>query len=192
MINESFFNTDGDFEAKSAPVLWFVGLSGSGKSAIADKVYCNLLQKGVRCERLDGDIMRNNITAHLDFSKDSRWKNIQIAGFLANKLSEHGVVVIASFISAFDDQRKWLRDTIGDKFIEIFVNTPIEVCEERDVKGLYKKARKGDVKDFTGISHPFEEPENSDITLNTMDLSIDDSVKIIIDKITQNYFRFKE
>jgi len=164
---------------KLGAVLWFTGLSGSGKSAIADKVYQYLTNRNINCQRLDGDILRKNLTKELDFSKEGREKNIAIAGFVAKMLAQNGIIVLASFISPYQKQRKKLRKDI-DNFIEIYVNAPIEICEKRDVKGLYKKAKNGEIKNFTGINHPYESPQNPEIELKTHKESIKQSFEKVI------------
>ena len=164
---------------KSGTVLWFTGLSGSGKSAIADKVYQYLQNRNITCERLDGDILRKNLTKDLNFSREGRQKNIAIAGFVAKMLAQNGIIVLASFISPYQKQRKELRKKI-DNFIEIFVNAPLKVCEKRDVKNLYKKARKGEIKNFTGIDDPYEPPRKPEIELKTDEESLNQSFNKII------------
>jgi len=169
---------------KQGAVVWFTGLSGSGKSTIADEVYKKLQSKNIPCERLDGDTLRENITANLDFSKEGRERNIEIAGFVAKMLAKHGVIVLASFISPYKKQRKKLRKNI-DNFVEVFVNTPLSVCEERDIKGLYKKARQGEIADFTGVSHPYEEPENPELEVRTAEEDLEKSVEKIMDYLSK-------
>lgn len=147
-------------------VLWFTGLSGAGKTTVADEVLKQLTERGIRCQQLDGDLLRQNLNSHLDFSEEGRKRNIDIAGFVAKMLSDHGVIVIASFISPYQSQRDAMREKVTH-FAEVYVNAPLEVCEERDVKGLYKRARSGEIENFTGISHPYEAPTNPDIELHT-------------------------
>lgn len=149
---------------KQGYVLWFTGLSQSGKSTVADAVYEYLNVEGYKTERLDGDIVRESLTRDLGFSKEDRDENIRRTSFVAKLLSRNGVGVIASFISPYKRHRDDLRVKV-ENFIEIFVDTPLEVCEKRDKKGLYKKARLGKIKNFTGISDPYEEPENPEVTL---------------------------
>ncbi|MEA2056632.1 MAG: adenylyl-sulfate kinase [Patescibacteria group bacterium] len=167
---------------KKGFVLWFTGLSQSGKTTIADKVYKILEERGVKIERLDGDVVRESLTKDLGFTKEDRDKNITRVGFVSKLLSKNGVGVIASFISPYEERRQHLRDTV-ENFIEVYVSTPIEVCEERDGKGLYKKARAGEIKNFTGISDPYEEPENPEILLkphkDPVELSVDKVIKYL-------------
>lgn len=147
-------------------VLWFTGLSGAGKSTIADEVYKLLKVNGNRIERLDGDVVRESLTKGLTFSRRDRDENIRRIGFVSNLLSRNGVGVIASFISPYKHQREELRKSVTG-YIEVFVNTPLEICEKRDVKGLYKKARTGEIKNFTGISDPYDRPSNPHLELFT-------------------------
>jgi sulfate adenylyltransferase len=163
---------------KKGFVLWFTGLSQSGKTTIADKVYKILEERGVKIERLDGDVVRQSLTKDLGFTKEDRDKNITRVGFVAQMLSKNGVGVIASFISPYAEKRQHLRDTV-ENYIEVYVSTPLEVCEERDGKGLYEKARAGEIKNFTGISDPYEEPENPEILLKPHK----DPVELSVDKV---------
>ncbi len=168
-------------------VLWFTGLSGSGKSTVADKVYQYLRDKNIVCERLDGDVLRKNLTKNLDFSKQGREKNIAIAGFVAKMLAQNGIIVLASFISPYQKQREELRKKI-DNFIEIYVNAPLKICEKRDVKGLYKKAKRGEVKNFTGIDNPYESPQKPEIELKTDHESKQESVEKVINYLQKNKY----
>ncbi|MBH41266.1 MAG: adenylyl-sulfate kinase [Candidatus Magasanikbacteria bacterium] len=160
-------------------VLWFTGLSGSGKSTIANAVCTRLQECGYKVERLDGDVLRSGITAHLGFSKEDRIKNIDIAGHAAKLLAKHGVIVVASFISPIKEQREEMKKNI-DNFTEIYVNTPVEVCEKRDPKGRYKKARSGELENFTGVTSIYEEPDNPDILLETENTIIEECVANVL------------
>jgi len=162
-------------------VIWFTGLSGSGKSTLADALYNRLKAQKIKVEQLDGDIVRN-IFPKTGFSKEERNRHVRRVGFLASKLSENGVTVIASFISPYRDSREFVRNQC-QKFVEVHVSTPLEVCEERDVKGLYKKARSGEITQFTGIDDPYEEPLNPEIRIDTSKHGIDESVDIIMKKL---------
>ncbi len=160
----------------SSYTLWFTGLSGAGKTTISQRVAHHLKQQGHRVELLDGDIIRQNLTRDLGFSKADRDENIQRIGFVAHLLCRNGVYVLVAAISPYADARQRVRDLIGKNFIEIYVNSPIEVCEARDVKGLYKKARLGEIKNFTGIDDPYEPPLNPELECRTDKETIDECV----------------
>lgn len=147
-------------------VLWFTGLSGAGKSTLANLAFEELKNNGTKIERLDGDIVRENLTKDLGFSREDRDENIRRIGFVADLLSRNGVIVLASFIAPYKHQRDGLRKDVFN-YREVFVNAPLSVCEGRDVKGLYKKAREGKIPLFTGISDPYDEPLDPDIELRT-------------------------
>ncbi len=160
-------------------VLWFTGLSQSGKSTIADRVYVILKEKDFKVERLDGDIVRESLTKDLGFTKKDRDENIRRITFVSKLLSRNNIGVIASFISPYKQERKNLR--IGtENFIEVFVNTPLEVCEKRDQKGIYAKARKGEIKNFTGISDPYEKPKKPEIELKPAQEGIEECTQKVI------------
>ncbi|NJK28137.1 MAG: adenylyl-sulfate kinase, partial [Coleofasciculaceae cyanobacterium SM2_3_26] len=142
--------------------VWFTGLSGAGKTTICKAVEEKLRDRGHDLEVLDGDIVRQNLTKGLGFSKEDRDENVRRIGFVANLLTRHGVIVLVSAISPYRAVREEVRDRIGS-FIEVFANTPLEVCEARDVKGLYKRTRAGEIKNFTGISDPYEPPLNPEV-----------------------------
>lgn len=161
-------------------VLWLTGLSQSGKSTIADKVFEILKNQNCKVERLDGDVVRESLTKDLGFSKDDRDENIRRIGFVCKLLSRNGVGVIASFISPYKQQREEIKIKV-ENYIEVFVNTPLEICEQRDKKGLYQKARLGEIKNFTGISDPYEKPENPDIELSTENQNSDQCAGQIVD-----------
>ena len=165
-------------------VLWFTGLSGSGKSTLADKTSHYLKKKNLTVERLDGDTVRS-IFAQTGFSKKDRDEHIQRIGFLASMLERNGIIVICSFISPYRQARDLVRGQCLN-FIEVYVQAKVEECERRDVKGLYKRARAGEINNFTGISDPYEPPENPEITVDTETQSIDESFEAIrkyIDKL---------
>ena len=169
-------------------MLWFTGLSGSGKSTLAIALERELYNSGILCRILDGDNIRTGINNNLGFTEADRVENIRRIAEVAKLFVDCGVVTIASFISPTEQIRQMAADIIGkDDFFEIYVNTPLEVCEERDVKGLYKKARQGEIKNFTGISAPFEAPLNPAITIDTSACSLEESInllkKIIIPQI---------
>lgn len=165
-------------------VLWFTGLSGSGKSIIADKVAEKLKERGLRIERLDGDIVRKSLTKDLGFSENDRNENIKRVTFVAKLLSRNDVGVIASFISPYREIRNHVRKEVTN-FIEVYTKCPLDVCIQRDPKGLYKKALNGEIENFTGVSHPYEEPENPEILLETDKESIEESVNKVIKKIEE-------
>ena len=146
--------------------LWFTGLSGSGKTAIAKLVEQELRDRGLKVERLDGDIVRQSLTRDLGFSKQDRDKNIERVTFVAKLLTRNGVAVLCSFISPYRERRAKSRQEIGE-FIEVYVECPVEVCAQRDVKGLYDKAFAGEIENFTGVSDPYEEPEEPEIVCHT-------------------------
>src|ERR687898_1675568 len=147
--------------------LWFTGLSGAGKTTISKLVGEELRTRGSKLEILDGDVIRENLSKGLGFSKEDRDTNIRRIAFVADLLSRNGVPVITAAISPYREIRQEARDMMGDRFIEIYTKAPLEVCEERDVKGLYAKARAGEIKEFTGISDPYEPPQNPELELDT-------------------------
>lgn len=146
--------------------VWFTGLSGAGKTTISQLVEAELRKSGVKVETLDGDRVRQHFTADLGFSREDRQKNMERVAFVAKLLTRNDVVVLASFVSPYRQMRDYCRQEIGS-FIEVFVKCPLEECIRRDVKGLYRKALQGEIKNFTGISDPFEEPENPEIVVET-------------------------
>jgi len=160
-------------------VLWFTGLSASGKSTIANRVYEELKNRGMSLERLDGDVVRETLTQDLGFSREDRDENIRRVGFVAKLMSRNGTGVIASFISPYKREREELKKNI-ENFIEIFIDTPLEICEKRDPKGLYKKARAGEIKMFTGISDPYEAPVDPDIYINEDDGEVEEKAQKVI------------
>lgn len=159
-------------------VLWFTGLSGSGKSTIADWVARELIARGFKVERLDGDTIRD-IFPNTGFSRPERDAHIKRVGYLASKLEHNGVFVVASFVSPYRESRDFVR-TLCRRFVEVHVATPLAVCEERDVKGLYAKARRGEIQNFTGIDDPFEAPLNPELVLDTTALSIEKAGKLVV------------
>lgn len=162
-------------------LLWFTGLSGSGKSTLADAVEVALHNKGISTYILDGDNIRRGINKNLGFSKEDRSENIRRIAEISNLFVDAGIVVLGAFVSPYKEDRNFLMNTVGkENFVEVFVNTSLAECERRDVKGLYKKARKGEIKNMTGISDPYEKPENPDIEIITDHKSIEDCVKIIL------------
>lgn len=165
-------------------MLWFTGLSGSGKSTVAIALERELHNRHLLCRILDGDNIRSGINNNLGFSADDRVENIRRIAEVGKLFVDTGIITIAAFISPNNQLREMAADIIGrDNFVEVFVSTPLEECEKRDVKGLYAKARRGEIKNFTGISAPFEAPVNPDITLDTSKLPVEESVKILLDYI---------
>lgn len=162
-------------------MLWFTGLSGSGKSTVAIALERELHRRGLLCRILDGDNIRSGINANLGFSADDRKENIRRIAEVAKLFVDTGIITIAAFISPTEELRQMAADIIGpDDFKEIYISTPIEECERRDVKGLYAKARRGEVKHFTGISAPFEAPTNPVLSLDTSKLSLEESVQKLL------------
>ena len=161
--------------------LWFTGLSGSGKTTISRQLEGHLRERGSKLEILDGDVVRENLSKGLGFSKEDRDTNVRRIAFVADLLSRNGVPVITAAISPYAEIRDEAHELMGDRFIEVFVATSLEECEERDTKGLYAKARSGEIKEFTGISDPYEEPENPEIRIETKDKSPEDCAKEILD-----------
>ncbi|MBE9490617.1 MAG: adenylyl-sulfate kinase [Bacteroidetes bacterium] len=165
-------------------LLWFTGLSGSGKSTIANAVENALHLKGIHTYTLDGDNVRKGLNNNLSFSPEDRTENIRRIAEVANLMIDAGLVVLAAFVSPYKKDREMIKNTVkGVSFVEIFVDTSVEECERRDVKGLYAKARKGLIKDFTGVNAPYEAPENPDVQIDTTQVSVTESVEIILKKI---------
>ncbi len=165
-------------------MVWFTGLSGSGKSTIALGVEHELYERGVLCMLLDGDNIRAGINNNLSFSVEDRRENVRRIAEVGKLFVEPGVVTLACFVSPTNEIRAMARDIIGeDDFLEVYVSTPIEECERRDVKGLYARARKGEIKDFTGITSPFEAPERPTLTIDTSVLTLQQCVQQVLDII---------
>lgn len=164
--------------------IWFTGLSGSGKTTISQALEAKLRATGANIEVLDGDIVRTNLTKGLGFSKEDRDENVRRIGFVSHLLTRNGVIVLVSAISPYRNVRDQVRQRIGD-FIEVYANAPVEVCEQRDVKGLYKKARSGEIKNFTGISDPYEAPLNPEVNCETDKETLDESVKKVMAKLEE-------
>lgn len=168
-------------KAHDSFVVWLTGLSGSGKSTLANIIEKKLFDAGVHTFSLDGDNIRRGINNNLGFSKEDRRENLRRISEVAKLFVDSGTVVIASFISPLKSDRKIAKEIIGrENFIEIFVNTPLEICEARDVKGLYKKARAGEIRNFTGIDAPYEAPENPDIEIKTDQEEAESSAERIV------------
>jgi adenylylsulfate kinase len=165
--------------------LWFTGLSGAGKTTVSEIVERELRDRIGTVEVLDGDIVRTNLSKGLGFSREDRDINVLRIGFVANLLTRNGVPVIVSAISPYKEARDQVRRDIGEDFIEIYVHCPLEVCAERDVKGLYKKAYSGEIKGFTGVSDPYEPPTAPELTLWTNEEEPEDSARKVIDKLEE-------
>jgi len=163
-------------------VIWFTGLSGAGKSTIAEVLRSELLRLGHRVEILDGDVVRENLSKGLSFSKEDRDINIMRIGFVAHLLARNGVKVICAAISPYRSIRDQVRAMVGD-FIEVYISTPLEECENRDVKGLYKKARSGEIKDFTGVDDPYEPPLEPEVEIDTVDGTPEESAFTILEEM---------
>jgi adenylylsulfate kinase len=167
-------------------LIWFTGLSGSGKSTIANALEHKLHHEGFKTYALDGDNIRQGINKDLSFRPEDRTENIRRIAEVAHLLVDAGVIVLAAFVSPYKKDRKNIANIVGnDNFVEIFVNTSLEECEKRDVKGLYKKARAGEIKDFTGVNAPYEAPDAADVEVVTDDLTIEESVEKIYNAIKQ-------
>ncbi|MGC9335500.1 MAG: adenylyl-sulfate kinase [Anaerolineae bacterium] len=164
--------------------VWFTGMSGAGKTALAIRLQEELRNRGLRVERLDGDIVRQGLTRDLGFSKKDRDMNIERVTFVAKLLTRNGVAVLASFISPYRAARAAAREEIGN-FVEVFCDAPMETLIERDVKGLYKKALAGEIDNFTGVSDPYEEPENPEVTINSGTETIEESLAKILAKLEE-------
>ncbi|MFV0571561.1 MAG: adenylyl-sulfate kinase [Xanthomarina gelatinilytica] len=166
-------------------LIWFTGLSGSGKSTIANVVEQRLHKEGIKTYILDGDNIRKGINSDLSFSPEDRTENIRRIAETANLMIDAGLVVLAAFVSPYKKDRENIRSIVKDvNFVEVYVNTSVAECERRDVKGLYKKARAGEIKNMTGISAPYEAPEHPDVEINTEHVSVEQAVKQIIEYIT--------
>ncbi|MEP1139277.1 MAG: adenylyl-sulfate kinase [Balneola sp.] len=165
-------------------VLWFTGLSGSGKSTISEKLFEIMQDFGLEVEHLDGDVIRD-IFPKTGFSKEDRNAHIQRVGYLASRLQAHKVFVLGSFVSPYKEARDFVRD-LCDDFTEIYISTPYDECERRDVKGLYDKARKGEIKNFTGLDDPYEAPENPELEIDTTNITLDQALELVIEYLNKN------
>ncbi|MFI3259352.1 MAG: adenylyl-sulfate kinase [Rikenellaceae bacterium] len=165
-----------------ATMLWFTGLSGSGKSTLAVALERELYQRGFVCRILDGDNIRTGINKNLGFSPEDRLENIRRIAEVGKLFVDSGIITISAFISPTEEVRELARGIVGaDDFVEVYVSTPIEECERRDVKGLYKKARAGEIKEFTGVSQPFEAPTNPEIEIDTTGLSMERAMEQLLE-----------
>jgi len=178
-----------DLNKQRSAIIWFTGLSGSGKTTVANALEQALHKLSFRTYLLDGDNVRHGLSNDLGFSDNDRTENIRRIGEVSKLFIDAGVMVLATFISPFKDDRKFVRNIVNEtEFIEIFIKCPLETCEDRDVKGLYKKARAGEIPKFTGIDSPYEEPHDPEITIDTSKLSIEESVNEIINYLVQHSY----
>jgi adenylylsulfate kinase len=167
-------------------VLWFTGLSGSGKSTIGHRVERMLIERGAFAYVLDGDNIRHGLNSDLGFAPEDRVENIRRIGEVARLFADAGALVVSAFISPYRKDRDRIRGLMGEgEFVEVFVDTPLEICEARDPKGLYKKARAGEISNFTGLDAPYEAPENPEVHLLTADLSVDEAANQVIHYLEQ-------
>jgi len=170
-------------------VLWFTGLSGSGKSTVANAVAKALFDKSIRNYVLDGDNVRFGLNKNLGFSAEDRTENIRRIGEVSKLFVDSGQVVLTAFISPFQEDRAQVREILeGNEFVEVYVECPLEECEKRDPKGLYKKARSGEIRDFTGIDSPYESPANPELTINTSTQSVEECVQTVIEYLANRKF----
>jgi len=168
-------------------LLWFTGLSGSGKSTIANALDVALHQRGYHTFLLDGDNVRHGLCSDLGFSDVDREENIRRIGEVSKLFADAGLIVLSAFISPFTSDRRLVRKLFpAGEFIEVFMDTPLDTCEERDPKGLYKKARAGEIKRFTGIDSPYETPPHPEVRLDTSSMTVDDCVEILIQHLARN------
>lgn len=171
-------------------MIWLTGLSGSGKSTIANDLEIELNEKGFHTYCLDGDNIRKGINNNLGFSEEDRNENLRRVAEIGKLMLDAGLICIGAFISPMNKDRELVKQVIGaENFFEIYVNTPVEICEKRDVKGLYAKARKGEIENFTGISAPYEAPLNSDIEIKTENNTSKEAVQLIMDVIIKRIKR---
>ena len=161
-------------------MLWFTGLSGSGKSTIAVRVHEELERRGAEAEYIDGDALRE-VFPGTGFTREEREEHLRRTGYMASRLAAHGVTVVASFVSPYRASREFIRK-LCPGFAEIYVSTPLEECERRDVKGLYARARRGEIRNFTGIDDPYEVPEHPELTLDTRVMTVEQSVATVLDR----------
>lgn len=166
--------------AERGVVVWFTGLSGAGKSTLSEALAARLRARGRRVELLDGDVVRTHLSKGLGFSREDRDTNVRRIGFVAHLLARNGVVAITAAISPYRATRAWCRELAGGEFVEVFVNAPLETCIQRDVKGLYKKALAGEIREFTGVSDPYEPPESPEVELRTDQTSVDEAVDAVL------------
>lgn len=170
---------------QKAVTIWLTGLSGAGKSTLANEVEKRLFAMGKYTMLLDGDNVRMGLNQNLGFSEEDRVENIRRIAEVSKLMNDAGLIVLTSFISPFRQDRRNAKNIIGERFVEVYISTPLEECEKRDVKGLYKKARNGEISNFTGITSPYEVPEHPDITVDTSKYSPEECVDIILKGLEQ-------
>jgi len=183
-----------ELKSQKPCILWFTGLSGSGKSTVANAVESKLLELQKHTYLLDGDNVRMGLNRGLTFSDEDRVENIRRIGEVSKLFVDSGLIVLTAFISPFQEDRDMVRNLMEEgKFIEVYIDTPLEVCESRDPKGLYKKARKGDIPNFTGISSPYEAPNKAEIHIETDKMSVEESAKQVIEFLEdEGYFKYEK
>jgi adenylylsulfate kinase len=165
----------------TSPVLWFTGLSGSGKSTIATRVHEELVRRGVEVEYIDGDALRE-VFPNTGFTRAEREEHLRRTGYMASRLAAHGVTVVASFVSPYRESREFIRK-LCPGFVEVYVATPLEECERRDVKGLYARARRAEIRNVTAIDDPYEAPERPELTIDTGALSVEQGVAAVLSRL---------
>ncbi len=168
-------------------VLWLTGLSGAGKTTLAFAAEEKLFESGFRAYVLDGDNMRHGLSSDLGFSPDDRGENIRRIGEVAALFADAGMIAISAFISPYQNDRQQARKAAGSNFHEVYLSATVEACEKRDAKGLYEKARRGEIPDFTGISAPYEEPENAELVIDTGNQGVDESLGILLEYANRNF-----
>lgn len=169
---------------QKAQLIWFTGISGSGKSTLAVALEKALVDRGFKTYLLDGDNIRMGLNKDLAFDDAGRIENIRRIGEVCKLMLDAGLIVVTAFISPFRSDRKMVKSLAGEgSFMEVFTDCPLEICEQRDVKGLYKKAREGQIKNFTGVSSPYEPPENPDLTIKTDLMGLNDSLDLLLEKV---------
>jgi bifunctional enzyme CysN/CysC len=169
-----------EMKNQSTHTIWFTGLSGSGKSTLANALEKRLVSMGKHTMLLDGDNIRMGLNKNLGFTQEDRVENIRRIAEVSKLMNDAGLIVLTAFISPFEKDRNNARKIIGKDYFEVYVSTPIEECERRDVKGLYERARKGEIANFTGISSPYEVPTHPELTINTKDMTVEESIEYII------------